>query len=223
MSQIVDYLGRPIRRQMLDKEIAAPALTGVRSLWNFGEATAGLTPAGLARVLRSAAEGDHDAYLTLAEEMEERDPHYASVLGTRKRAVSGLPVVVEAATDDAKDVELADQARALFKRRGGRALLQDLMDAVGKGFSVVETIWDRSSSPWTPASYEWRDPRFFQFDQVARREVRLRDEQDMLNGIALEPYKFLVHNPRLKSGIPIRGGLARLAAFSMSGINPADL
>jgi phage gp29-like protein len=100
MTQILDQHGRPVRRQMLDKQIAAPSLTGLRSLWNFGEVTNGLTPVGLARVLRSAAEGDHEAYLTLAEEMEERDPHYASVLGTRKRAVSGLPVVVEAASDD---------------------------------------------------------------------------------------------------------------------------
>jgi phage gp29-like protein len=88
------------------------------------------------------------------------------------------------------------------------------MDSVGKGYSVVEIMWDRKASPWAPACYEWRDPRFFQFDQATRREVRLRDESDMLNGLALEPYKFMVHNPRLKSGIPIRGGLARLAAWS---------
>jgi phage gp29-like protein len=214
MTQILDQYCRPVRRQMLDKQIAAPSLTGLRSLWNFGEVTNGLTPVGLARVLRSAAEGDHEAYLTLAEEMEERDPHYASVLGTRKRAVSGLPVVVEAASDDPGDVKLADAVRLLFKRRGIRALLQDLMDSVGKGYSVVEIMWDRKASPWAPACYDWRDPRFFQFDQATRREVRLRDESDMLNGLALEPYKFMVHNPRLKSGIPIRGGLARLAAWS---------
>ncbi len=214
MTQILDQYGRAVRRQLLDKEVAAPALTGIRSLWNFGQVTSGLTPAGLARMLLDAAEGDPTAYLTLAEEMEERDPHYESVLATRKRAVSGLPVVVEAASDDAHDVELADRVRELFARRGVRALLQDLMDAVGKGFAVVETIWDRTSTPWTPARYEWRDPRFFQFDLATRREVRLRDEADMLNGLPLEPYKFLVHNPRLKSGIPIRGGLARVAAWS---------
>jgi phage gp29-like protein len=214
MTQILDQYGRPVRRQMLDKQIAAPSLTGLRSLWNFGEVTNGLTPIWLARVLRSAAEGDHEAYLTLAEEMEERDPHYASVLGTRKRAVSGLPVVVEAASDDPGDVKLADMVRLLFKRRGIRALLQDLMDSVGKGYSVVEIMWSRKASPWMPVAYEWRDPRFFQFDQATRREVRLRDESDMLNGLALEPYKFLVHNPRLKSGLPIRGGLARLSAWS---------
>ena len=96
---ILDQYGKQVRKNMLGKEIAAPGVTGVRSLWNFGQVATGLTPAGMASVLRDAAEGgDHDAYLTLAEEMEERDAHYSSVLGTRKRAVSGLPVVIEAGT-----------------------------------------------------------------------------------------------------------------------------
>lgn len=163
--------------------------------------------------MRDAAEGDHTAYLTLAEEMEERDGHYASVLGTRKRAVSGLPVVVEAASDAPKDVQLADEIRALFGR-GTKGMMEHCLDALGKGFAVVEIIWDRSSTPWKPARYAWRDPRFFQFDQESRTEIRLRDEADMMNGIPLEPYKFIRHVPQLKSGIPIRGGLARVVAWS---------
>lgn len=65
-----------------------------------------------------------------------------------------------------------------------------------------------------PARFEWRDPRFFQFDLVSRREVRLRDEADLMNGLELAPYKFLTHIHRGKSGIPIRGGIARLAAWA---------
>ena len=83
---------------MLDKELAAPAVSGIRSLWNFAQVATGLTPRGLARLLRDANDGDHTAYLTLAEEMEERDPHYAAVLGTHKQTISGLPVVVESAS-----------------------------------------------------------------------------------------------------------------------------
>lgn len=210
---ILDQYGKPVRKVMLDKEIAAPGLTGVRSLWNFGHVASGLTPGGLARLLRDAAEGDHNAYLTLAEEMEERDGHYASVLGTRKRAVSGLPVVVEAATDAPEDVKLADEIRGLFSR-STKSMMEHCLDALGKGFSVVEIIWDRSSTPWKPVRYEWRDPRFFQFDMDSRQEIRLRDEADMMNGIPLEPYKFIRHVPQLKSGIPIRGGLARVVAWS---------
>jgi phage gp29-like protein len=210
---ILDQYGKPVRPAMLDKEIAAPSLTGIRSLWNFSQVSSGLTPAGMARLLREAAEGDHTAYLSLAEEMEERDPHYASVLGTRKRAVSGLPVVIESASDDPGDVAIADGVRALFGR-GTKGMFEHCLDALGKGFSVVEIMWDRKEMPWKPSCYTWRDPRFFQFDQETRAEIRLRDESDMMNGLALEPYKFIRHVPQLKSGIPIRGGLARVAAWS---------
>jgi hypothetical protein len=212
---ILDQYGKPVRKNMLDKELAAPGVTGVRSLWNFGQVATGLTPAGMARVLRDAAEGgDHEAYLTLAEEMEERDAHYSSVLGTRKRAVSGLPVVVEAATDDSMHVQLADEIRALLARSGTRAMMEDCLDGLGKGYAVVEIIWDRSSLPWVPARYVFRDPRFFQFDRLTRSEIRMRDESDMMNGVALEPYKFIRHIPKLKSGIPIRGGWPRVVAWS---------
>lgn len=211
---LYDAWNRPIRKEMLDKELAAPSMTGIRSIWNHSAVTSGLTPERLAALLRNAAEGDADDYLTLAEEMEERDPHYASVLGTRKRAVARLPIVVEAASDDPDDVMLADETRLLFRRPGTKGMVEDCLDALGKAYSVVEILWDRSATPWLPGRFTWRDPRFFQFDRATLSTLQLKDEADMLNGIPLEPYKFIVHTPRLKTGIPIRGGLARLAAWS---------
>lgn len=213
MAQLVDQYNRPIETKELTREKAAPTLTGVRRIWDETVAS-GLTPQRLAALLRSAAEGDHDAYLTLAEEMEERDLHYACELGKRKLAVSRLPVTVEAAADDQKSIEIADAVRNLVKGAEFRLLLKDLLDGLGKGFSVVEIIWNRNASRWTPQRYEWRDPHFFQFDQVTRREIRLRDEADPVNGLPLTPYGFIRHVPRLKSGIPIRGGFARLAAWA---------
>ncbi|WP_265551194.1 DUF935 domain-containing protein [Trichlorobacter lovleyi] len=210
---LYDAYGHPIQKQILDKPLAAPSLSGVRSLWNYSYITGGLTPQRLATLLRAAAEGDADAQLTLAEEMEEKDLHYASVLGTRKRAVARLPIVVEAASDSADDVKMADEVRALFKRPGTKAMIEGCLDGLGKGYSVVEMIWDKSRLPWRP-TYTWRDPRFFQYDRETLTQLRLKDEADLLNGIPLPPYKFIVHEPRLKMGIPLRNGLARLAAWT---------
>lgn len=210
---IVDHRGRPLRRQELTKEVAQPTLTGVRQIWHQGVA-GDLTPDRLAAILRAAADGDGYQYLTLAEEMEEREPHYAAVLGTRKRAVSGLDVRVEAASDDAVDVKLADEIRELVRRPAFDDLLEDLLDALGKGYSAVEIDWDRSERQWWPRGYRWRDPRFFRFDQVDGRELRLIDLDDAIYGVPLPAYKFITHVPRLKSGIPLRGGLARLVAVS---------
>jgi len=209
---LYDYLNRPVKTRELTREQAAPTLTGIRTVWNDSYAS-GLTPAVLASLLRAAADGDHHAYLTLAEEMEERDLHYAAELGKRKLAVSRLPITVESYSDSPRDKELAEAVRSLLRKPGFRGLLKDLLDAIGKGFSVVEILW-QTGSLWTPGRYEWRDPRFFQFDQVSRRQIRLRDETDLMNGIELAPYKFLTHVHRGKSGIPIRGGIARLAAWA---------
>ncbi|MDD2467169.1 MAG: DUF935 family protein [Desulfobulbus sp.] len=196
---IYDYLGRPVKTQQLTREHAAPTLTGVRTIWNETVAS-GLTPQRLAALLRDAADGDHHAYLTLAEEMEERDLHYAAELGKRKLAVSRLPITVESATDKPSDKELADAVRTMIKGTGFRSLLKDLLDAIGKGFSVVEIMW-ATGSQWKPQRYEWRDPRFFQFDQAGHREIRLRDELDGFNGLELAPYKYLTHIHHGKSGI----------------------
>jgi phage gp29-like protein len=208
---LYDYAGRPVKRQELVREHAAPSLTGVRTAWGMESVAQGLTPARLARVLRDAAEGDAREYLILAEEMEEREPHYASVLGTRKRAVSGLEPAVEAASDDAKDQEIADAVRGLVWSPQFGDMLSDCLDALGKGYSAVEIMWDRSGARWTPREYVWRDPGHFVFDRVTGRKLLLLDERD-ISGIPLPPYKFIAHVPKLKSGLPLRGGLARLAA-----------
>ena len=64
------------------------------------------------------------------------------------------------------------------------------------------------------ARYEWRDPRFFVFDRDDGRTLRLLDKADSLRGVPLQPCKWIAHVPRLKSGLPARGGLARLVALA---------
>ena len=206
--------GRPIRKRDLTREAGRPTVTGVRQVWHGETMASGLTPQRLAALLRTAAEGSHRDYLTLAEEMEERDTHYASVLGTRKRAVSGLEATVESASDDAADVRLADEVRELTRAPEFGEMLDDCLDALGKGFAAVEIVWSRESSGWRPDRYEWRDPRFFVFDRDDGRTLRLLDEADSYQGVELAPYKWIVHVPRLKSGLPVRGGLARLVVLA---------
>lgn len=212
------WFGRAANRQaaptsaLLKSEMAAPSLTGVRKVWHESMAD-NLSPSRLASILRSAAWGDADDYLTLAEEMEERDLHYASVLATRKLAVAGLDLRVEAASDDAVDVQRADLVRALSAAPEFGELVAHLTDALGKGYAVVELVWDRSGSVWQP-SYVARDPRFFQYAQEDGHTLLLRDEADVMRGVPLPPYKFVVHTPKIRSGLPIRGGLARLAAVA---------
>ena len=156
-SQIVDHHGRPIRRKALTQEVANASITGARSVWNYESVANGLTPDYLSTVLRDAIDGDADAYLTLAEEMEERDLHYGSVLSTRKLAVAGLDPLVEAATDDAHDIKLADAVRDLVARPEFGDMMFDCLDGLGKGYAAIEIMWEGRTT-WWPKEYILRDP-----------------------------------------------------------------
>ncbi len=201
----------PPKQAVLRDELAAPSLAGIRQAWH--SALGDITPGRLRRILESAAQGDAYEFLTLAEEMEERDLHYASVLGTRKLALVGLDVRVDAASDDADDVRRADAVRELVDTAGFGELVAHLVDALGKGYAVAEIVWDRDGAIWQPRFIP-RDPRFFVYDRETGQTLRLRDEEDAFDGLELPPYKFVVHTPRIRSGLPIRGGLARLAAVA---------
>ena len=103
-TRLLDAYGQPVSLAELRHEHAAPQVAGIRTLWTNSVAS-GLTPQRLAAILQGAVEGDALDYLTLAEEIEERNLHYGSVLSTRKLAVAGLEATVEAASDDSRDVE----------------------------------------------------------------------------------------------------------------------
>lgn len=213
MAMLLDQFGRPVRTQTLVKRVAEPGITGIRQAWAPTVAS-GLTPVRLAGILASAAEGNLHDYLVLAEEMEERDMHYQSVLGIRKRAVSGVVPIVKPASDSTLDKKIANDVREHLAEHDGFAdLIEDLLDALGKGFSQVEINWQRGKRNWSVREFIHRDPRFFMFDRETGREVRLVDEADLVDGVPLAPFKWISHKAKLKSGLPIRGGLARLVAF----------
>ncbi len=208
---LVDHLGRPVSSiATLKQETGGATVMGVRSILS-GHPEVGLDPVRLAQILRSAEQGDATSYLELAEAMEEKDLHYLSVLGTRKRAVSQLPITVEAAdeTDEAEaDAELV---RNWLKRDSLEDELFDMLDAVGKGYSVTELVWETTATAWMPKRLILRDPRWFRFDRINGETLRILDDQ---GGEAdLEPFKYVVHTHKAKSGLAIRGGLARACAW----------
>lgn len=209
-SKILGPDGTPLDTSILQEEIARPTVTGIRTVWGYAPIAGNLTPQRLAAILLDASQDWPRDYLTLAEEMEERDWHYSSVLGTRKRAVSGLAVSVTAASDSAQDRKLADAVRRLVLDPCFGDMIDGCMDALGKAYSATEITWDRSGKEWMPR-YDWRDPRFFRFDYATQSELLLMDDENIM-GKPLPPYKFIVHRPKLKSGLTIRGGLARLVA-----------
>lgn len=212
--QILGPDGQPARREaptreVLTHEVAGPTLSGVRSVLS-GYPSDGLTPGRVAMILREADQGLPLRYLELAEIIEERDPHYAGVLGTRKRSVAQLTIQVDAASDDALDVQKADMIRAWLLRDELQDELFDILDAIGKGVSFTEIIWDTSMGMWQPERLEWRDPRWFTFDPIDGRTPLLRTDT---GDVPLPASKFIRAQIKAKSGLPIRSGIARLACW----------
>ena len=207
---ILDQYGNPVRTSDLGREFAGPTVSGVRSILSEHPAQ-GLTPGRLGALLREAEQGDSRSYLELAEEMEEKNLHYLAVLGTRKRQVAQLDVRVVPADDGAEAARDADLVRDWLASEPLEDELIDVLDALGKGYSVTEIMWEFSERRWWPVRLEHRDPRWFAFDREDGRTLRLRGLDDRERPLA--PFKFVVHRFQAKSGLPIRAGFARMVAW----------
>ncbi|EGU38072.1 phage portal protein family protein, partial [Vibrio scophthalmi] len=129
-----------------------------------------ITPERCARALREAESFYIEPFMVLAEEIEERDTHYSSVLRTRKLKAANLPMTVTPGGEDEKSLMLAEEVRKLMNRPFIKMMKMDLLDGLGKGFAVCELMYRTSKSHWDIVSAPWVDPRFFEFDQETRQE-----------------------------------------------------
>ena len=202
--------GQPINRQRLLVEQAGPSLTSVRQIVS-GHPADGLDPRKLGALLRDAETGNPRAFLELAEQMEERDLHYLGVMGKRKRAVCQLDMTVVDANKDAKSKQAGDLVRRFLDRMELQDEIFDILDAVGKGFSVTEILWDTAGGPWLPKKLEHRDPRWFRYSLEDGKTLEMWDNDGYK---PLAPYQFIYHVSKAKSGLPIRGGLARAVTWA---------
>lgn len=208
--QILDRFGRPLQRGVLTKEVSAATIGGVRSPVS-GYPADGLDPVRLASILRAADQGDPVQFLELAEIIEERDMHYLGVIGTRKRSVSQIPITVKAASDKPEDVKKAEMVQEWLERGELIEELFDILDAVGKGYSFTEILWDSSMGQWRPDKLEYRDPRWFRFNRHDFKTPMQLDDYGQEK--PLDAFKFIFAQVKAKSGLPIRSGLARAATW----------
>src|SRR6201987_876277 len=132
---LLDAYGRPVDTARLREEQAGPTLAGVRNIYSVMHPSVGLTPEKLAAILRQAEFGDPFLYLELAEEIEEKDLHYLSVLDTRKQTLAQLDLVVRPASSAKDDIRTAELLQDILFN--GTLGLEDapfnILDAIGKG------------------------------------------------------------------------------------------
>lgn len=198
------------------RPVSVSSVTGVaQPAQAWASVASELTPARAAHVIREARRGMADDYLTLAEEIEERDHQWATALQTRKMAVAGTDPEVEPGDDSARGEEIAEEFRKqVVEQEWFADLAFDLMDAISKSYSVVQPLWDTSERQWNYKGFQWEDPRHFVFDRATLRELRLKTQDGNDEGAPLRPGAFVVHYPKLKTGVRIRGGLGFLGIIA---------
>lgn len=178
----------------------------IRSPWQSFMAR-NMTPPRLGSMLRDAANWAPDTLMKFAQEVEERDPHYRSVLSTRKLAITGLPWNLTPASEEARDVEVSNFVASVLEDGSFTSLLFDLLDGLSKGYSVVEIVWKIQDGQIVPAQYQWVDQKFLNFDQETQTQIQLVTEEEPYYGEPLQFGKFIEHVPKLKSGVIARSGL----------------
>ena len=201
-------------------EIAAPDPYSLRSVTN-SHPEQGLTIAGVNDILLAAEGGWVSEFVDLADAMETKDLQYRTVLTSRKMAVAGLKVIVESASDSPEDSAAADLVRRVLAGDWLADQMMNIMDAIGKGFSVLEIIWDYSNDGFLiPVDLKYRTQKFFTFMHndgfiYDGTKLFLRLPTASFGGAPLDnwPNNFLIHFPKQRSGLPIMSGTAYAAAY----------
>lgn len=198
-------------KKELSGEEAAPSITSVLQPSFTDTIAYNLTPNKLYQIIQGMKTGDAHEFLTLAEEMEEKDLHYRSVIGTRKSQVVSLESQVLPADDSELSSEIAEAVRRdIIQAPWYENMKMDLLDALAKGYSVCEIIWTARDGRWVPGDVKHRDPRFFSYDRETMSHIVLNKAGEELE---LTPNKFIIHEPKLKSGLNIKSGLALPCAY----------
>jgi len=213
-SVIVDLWGRPIESDILDTPQTEQDAKLAPLKQHFSEhPSQGLTPPKLAAIMRSAEQGDLIAQCELAEDMEEKDAHIQSELAKRKMAIQGVDwkitpprnATAQEKNDAALIEELLEDATWLDDA------LFDMSDATLKSFSNLELEWEYHGGLHYIRNYEHKEPSWFQTPPDNRNEIRLRDGS--YEGAELQPFGWISHTAKAKSGYLSRRGLVRVLAW----------
>ncbi|NSW85493.1 MAG: DUF935 domain-containing protein [Syntrophobacteraceae bacterium] len=211
-SILYDALGRPLHTsETFRPDTRELASIRVRDRWS-GYPSNGLTPERLARIFLEADGGDMLRQAELFEEMEEKDAHLSSQFQIRKLAVQGLDWELIPGGENPASRETAVFCRDFleaFPDLDGVVL--DLLDALAKGYSVLEILWEASEKQASIRALPWVHPKKATFRDS--NTLRILTEDEPVRGIELPPFKFVYHRYKARSGHDSRGGILRVCAW----------
>ena len=215
-----------VNYQDLSKPIAYPCASSGRT-WQNQHPSIGLTPRKLQHILAQAEQGDSATYFDLCNDMEEKWPRYATVLGVRKRQVASLQLTVEAnytASSGKRDAHERKQHADLIEEFLQTGFVQNhfisILDALAKGVSITEISW-KKGEVWLPEKLTPKPPQWFSYvcperlENVAQQnyDKAIMMRSDARHYQSLAPYRFIVHMPEASPATCHVGGVGRIAAW----------
>lgn len=172
----------------------------------------GLTPEKLGRIFREADDGDISRQSELFIEMEEKDPHIFSQFQIRKLAVQGLPWHIIPADDSKPSADISEEVTKMMTRLLNYDNILDMLDAVPKGFSAMQIVWDISELQWDINYLKHIDPRLIIFDNE-NYEPRILTVDSMVEGVPFPKHKIFYNRYKARSGYDTRAGILRVCAW----------
>ena len=169
-----------------------------------------LTPGKLSAIFQAADQGEIREQMEFYEEMEEKDAHLASILQTRKVAVQGLKYRIMPYANNPQDTEVADFVRSVIASLDFEQIIINLLDALGKGYSVNEIIWEVRDGEVVIGNIEWINPKRISFAQGEKPHLIDAQGRTMMES---PPWKLIFHRCILRSGSVVRAGLLRTVAW----------
>ncbi len=210
---LVDTQGNPLRKDDLTTPQTDDARLAHLQNHYGAHPSKGLTPAKLAGILLQAEQGDIIAQCELAEDIEEKDTHLFSELQKRRLCMKSVPwKLVPPRNASAAEKRDTDMLQELLEDMTFLPdTFFDMSDAILKGFSNSEITWQQEEKLWVPQAIDFKDPSWFMINRDDRNDIRLRDNTP--NGEALNPFGWIKHIHKTKSGYVSRNGLARILAW----------
>lgn len=212
MARILDVNGNPFDQGIL-REAQTSKLAALRREWGL-HPSRGLTPQKMARIFDDAELGNLSLQAELYEDMEEKDAHIYAEMSKRKRALLTLDWSIEPPRNAtaAEKSEAAEVDEMIRELPNFEDVLLDMLNAIGHGYACLEIEWQHLGALWMPKCIEHRPQSWFVMDRETRTQLRLRTPTGV-NGEPLQPFGWVTHIHRAKSGYLARAGLHRMLAW----------
>lgn len=134
-----------------------------------------------------------------------RDPEIRQAMQTRRLAVTGREWEVIPASEDSRDVKIAEFIEEAFLKCNFDVGRRQLLSAIVIGFKVSEIMWEYSEGSVWIKRFLGKESRRFTFD--TKRNLKLLTLSNMIEGEEVPPRKFQVFSWGSENDTPFGYGL----------------